>query len=319
MTQLLLVLSAIFSAAPAFAAVACSLTPDGYCTNRTVNLSLKRGEDAQLNVSLGYSDTLKVVAPNGTVFTKKLVISTSAFKHRFEKPKASVLYLFARPPAQSNATAIGQQANVRMFVAGQIISLNLKVVPNSAVQKIVLDFPQLEAERADEAKLRAQIRAEIETELAQARANLGQNSRRLAEDQVIDAALKRLKCAKAPARGLDGYLRLTTRRICEFGDWIFVEAVLDNIKRNTFELGEISASGIWDDAGRPLDFKVKWVIAGTENTPAALPLKLGFKDAVRGMFLLKPPTDQPLPDSYSITVQERGGQKRSVTAEDIEF
>lgn len=301
---------------PSFAPAACKHLLDGYCADSLATIEVTRGKAAKVDLLVAQGTTLKIRMPPGVVLDKSTFTmgSTAYFALTFDDPDAP-RSIFIVPVITKGGSLIGHRNNVQFEVAGESVIVNLKVAAEG-VQQLTVKFPQLEQEMAQEKDLRASIRAEVEKDLARARANIGKTSKVLARKEVLAAALKRLTCSVERERGLDRALRLTTKRICAFGEWIFIEARLDNQRRKDFELREITVEGLWDDAPKALDFDVRWVTSN--NDPAAAPLKLRFEEAVRGMFLITPPQGE-LPDSYRVTVRERGGLKRVVVADDIEF
>lgn len=296
----------------------CVQRVDDYCADSFANLQIQRGQPARLNVLLAHDSAMKVVLPEGAVIDDgSFAIGSGALKHQFDDEQSpSSFLLAARRPKRGSA--VGQKTNIIFEIAGQTVILNVKVTAERGTEQITLTFPELTAQRDREAALRRTIRAEVEAELSKARANIGQTSRTLAEDQIIDAALQRLTCSIEEERGFDRFLILTTRRICAFGGWIFVEVVLENARRKDFELRDVAVAGVWDGAPRGVDFKIRWVTRAAPPKRVAHPLKLRFDEAARGMILITPPEGE-LPDAWRITVAERGGLKRSVTADDIEF
>lgn len=295
----------------------CVTEIDGFCADEIATLSLRRGAPAKINVLVAMGSILKVRLPPGATFNPSaFAMGSQPFAHRFDDTAAPTsFFVWPRQPKRGNP--IGLRTNVQFELSGQAVILDLKVAPpGQGAQQLIISFPQLETELAQKEGLRVQIRAELEEELAHARANLGEASRTLAEDQIIDAAFKRLTCSASEERGFDRYLRLTTARICAFGEWIFIEATLDNGRRKDFELRDVAVDGVWGAGPKALDFKVRWVDA--KGARVSEPLSLHFGDAARAMFLVKPPPGE-LPDAYRITIHERGGLKRTVVADDIEF
>lgn len=317
MLQQLLILAAV-GMTPIFASAQCTRVVDEHCADAFVRMQVKRGQPSRLNLRLAHNDALKVVLPEGLTIDKgSFAIGSSALKYEFDDDDApSSFLLAARPPKRGSN--LGQRTNVLFELAGQTIILNIKISAEAGAQQVSIDFPEVMAERAREAALRDSIRGELEAQLTKQRQGIVRTSKALAEDQIMDAALKRLTCSKAPERGFDQFLVLVTQRICAFGEWIFIEATLENGRLKSFEQREVKVEGIWAGEPRPLDFKVRWITATTPPKRATRPLKLAFEDTVRGMFLIKPPEGE-LPDSYRITIFERGGLKRVVVADDVEF
>lgn len=297
---------------------ACRQLVDGFCVDEIARYDITRGKVAKIDALIQLGTTLKVQVPPGApIDPRSFVIGSKAFAYRFDEPTSPTAF-FIWPRTPKRGTVAGQQTNVQLEIAGESVIIKLKASPTQGVGQIIIGFPQLQAEQARADGLRARIRAEIEEELANARANIGQTSKTLAESQIMTAALQRLTCSKAPERGFDRALILTSKRICAFGEWIFIEVTLRNGRRKDFELREVTAHGLWDGEPKTLDFNVRWVAPGPELQPAQNPLKLRFDETVRGMFLIRPPQGE-LPDAYRITVKERGGLKRLCIADDIEF
>lgn len=304
---------------PLDALAQCVKAFDGYCTDSFVTLRLVRGQPIKLDVLIAQDSALKIQLPKGTVVDEgTLNIGSKALKYDLNDP-AAVSRIVLSPRPTKRGSTVGLRTNVLFEVEGQTVIINTKIAVGDGVQQIMLEFPELEAERAHEQALRASIRAEIEAQLKADRANIGKLSEEKAQQMLLNAALARLTCSVEKERGFDQYLTLKTRRICAIGEWIFIEVEVENGRRKDFELREVTVKGVWDDAPRPLPFKALWVTQTNPPKRIGMPLKLRFEGVARGMLLISPPTDSELPDSYQITLAERGGLKRVVTASDIEF
>jgi hypothetical protein len=297
----------------------CKQLVDGYCADSFVTLRLTRGQPIKLNVLIAQQNALKVQLPKGTIVDEgTLNIGSKALQYVPDDAQAVSSFVLSPRPTTHGST-VGWRTNILFEVEGQTVILDVKIAVGQGVQQIRLEFPELEAERQHEEDLRKRIRAELEAQLKADRANIGKISKDIAKEMLLNAALARLTCSIEKERGFDQYLTLKTKRICAIGEWIFIEVEVENGRRKDFELREIAVDGVWDDSPRPLPFKTLWVTQSNPPKRVSMPLKLRFEDAVRGMFLISPPTDSELPDSYQITLKERGGLKRIVTASDIEF
>lgn len=309
----------VLFASPVYA-VCTQPDAQGYCSDQVMRLELKRNVSAQARVNIGIGTTLVIALPRNTALTDPSSLALpkrSAFAFRFNKKVAPTKILITTKKDTRGRSVAGQTTNLHFAVAGEAIVLNIKAVEAEGCSRLELDFPELNAEQDRIDTMRAEIRAELEAELAKQRANIGKTSRQLAKRQLIDAALKRLTCSTALERGFDQALILISKRICALGDDILIEVTLHNGRRSDFELRDIVVEGEWGSGQRPLPFDVGWM-ATKANQTITDPLKLPYDATVRGIFLIEPPAGER-PDSYSITVREHGGLKRVSTASDIEF
>ena len=293
----------------------------GYRTDKIIHHPLSRREPIsrlRLNTALG--DVVALELPAGVTLREKPALGNAAIFH-YQVQGQSPLEILLWPTVPTGAgrlteaDLLGERSNFQLTLGeGITILLDLQIAPpDQSVQRVVFQFPEHEAEVKEHAALRAQIRTEVEGELAKARKTIRAQARMLAIRMLAQDLMIRHHCQTLFERSMRKLLVLRAHRICTIGERTYIWFEIHNRRRNIFELSELQVHAHRASTQEPLEPVVEW--ASPDHHRA---LQLAFDDAAHGVVVLELEAKDRA-RAYVLTVVERGGMKRVVTLENVGF
>jgi len=182
---------------------------------------------------------------------------------------------------------------------------------DSAVQRIVLRYPERERQLDEQKRLEDRIRKKVELEFKQMQANLDAEAHRQALALMARGVMSRAECTGLHERAMRDLLMLRAEQICQIGDYVYIKFELHNRARDLFMLSAVEVISVEDGKpAAPRDAVVEWA-AGSKP-------QLRFDQKARGVAMF-PVTEQTAAAEYGLRVTESAGKKRTVLLEGLEF
>jgi len=305
---------------PARAEATCGQVDEaGYCTDKVVHHILRRAVPVarlKLNTALGDAVVLQLPAHAG--LTTPPVIGNGAIYHYELQPTASGspqrILLWARAPAGVSGVSefdlLGERSNLQLELGDVSLIVDLQIArPEVSTQRLVVHYPELEAEHGHAEALRGKIRAEVLAELDGQRRAIDVLARKLGTRMVARDLMTRLHCADLGERSMSDLLVARAHRVCSIGERTYVWVEVHNRRRDTFELGHIELLVDEGEGMAAVDALFEW-----RDHPETV--QLTFDEAAHGIAVFPTP---PGATAYALRVKEHGGRQRRVTVDDIGF
>lgn len=292
----------------------CVTDEAGYCTEHVVKYELSAKEPnprVKLNCALG--KVLVVQLPAGESLNGDPAMGNAAlFKFKLQE-KPLMLMLWPTVPEGSNLTSAdleGETSNVQVNLAsGVSILLELRI-SQQGVQRVVFRDPELEREQALRNRLRSEILKELEDSLKSRVENIDNEAKEKALSMVASGMLKRIHCTDLSERAMRDLLVIRAHRICQIGDYVFVELSVHNRARDLFSPAKVEMLAADGDDLRALNAMLEW------EGGAAPKLKFDRKARAVAGFQV---SEETAAAEYAIRVEEEAGKKRVVLLKGIEF
>lgn len=293
--------------------------PAGYCSDKVVHHILRRDRPVvplKLNTALG--DAVVLQLPEHAKLSSPPVVGNAAiYQHALQGESPQRILLWAQVPEGARGAdeldLIGERSNMQIELGDVSVMLDLQIAaPDSSVQRLVLHFPELEAEHGQAEALRSRIEAEVLADLAEKRDAVDELAVRLGRRQMARDLMTRLKCTDLAERAMSDLLVARAHRLCTVGEQTYVWVEVHNRRRDTFELGHIEllvADG--DDYTAMSEVIFEW-----KSPDHAETVQLDFDDAAHGIAMFPTPKSAT---RYAVRVKENGGRQRRVLVDDIEF
>lgn len=288
----------------------------GYCTDKVVHHILRRSEPVtrlKLNTALG--DAVVVQLPLHARLVSQPVLGNGAiYHHELQKGAPTRILIWARAPQGSSDLAegelLGERSNMQIELGEVSVLLDLQIAEAPvSTQRLVLHFPELEAEHDQAEGLRRKIRAEVVAELDTRRREIDAVARRLGTRMIARDLMARLHCADVAERSMRDLLVARAHRLCTIGDRTFIWVELHNRRRDTFELAHVEVMLEDGEGQAPLDALIEWRDHDTDP-------QLTFDQAAHGIAVFPTPEDAA---GYAVRFKEHGGRQRRVTVDGIGF
>lgn len=315
--QILAMAAAVAGAPEVRADGACGqVDGQGYCTDKVVHHILRRSEPvARLKLNTALGDAVVVQLPQHAKLASQPVLGNRAiYQYELQRGEPTRILIWARAPKGlrdvSEGALLGERSNMQVELGDVSVLLDLQIAEaTQSTQRVVLHFPELEAERGQAQALRQKIRLEVVAELDNRRREIDAIARRLGTRMVARDLLTRLRCVEQAERSMRDLLVARAHRLCAIGDQTFIWFEVHNRRRDTFELA-VAEVMLDDGEGQaPLDALIEWRDHDTDP-------QLRFDEAAHGIAVFPTPEGAT---GYAVRVKEHGGRQRRVTVDGIEF
>jgi len=295
------------------AARVCAPDADGFCTAKVVRHPLSYVDGAQrLQINAAVGDVISLEFPDGVERRGEPALGNSAlFAFQATSNPFRVLVWPRLPKGARNVRIedlYGVTSSLQVFLdSGVAVLVDLRIGPReTAVQRVVFDFPQREREsewvQAQLAEQARKMRAEFEEERSQIEATVATRS----EAAIAKAVLERHHCEALYGRAERGLLVVWGERICRVGKYTLVRFRVENRYRDVFHLDRVEVREAKDEADGALEAHVEW----------QRPPRLAFGDEVTAVAIFAVAEGAK---SYALAVHEDGGKKRVVELDGVEF
>jgi len=298
-------------------AAMCGRADDaGYCTDKVVHHILRRAVPvARLKLNTALGDAVVLQLPKHAKLSSPPVVGNGAIYHyELQQGTPERILLWARAPAGardvSEADLLGERSNLQLELGDVSLIIDLQIArPEVSTQRLVVHFPELEAEHGQAEAFRGRIRAEVLAELDGQRRDIDALARKLGTRMVARDLMTRLKCVDLAERAMADLLVARAHRLCSIGERTYVWLEVHNRRRDTFELGHIELLAGEGEAA--IDALFEWREAHHAET-----VQLTFDEAAHGIAVFPTP---PEASTYALRIKEHGGRQRRVTVDDIGF
>lgn len=294
----------------------CNTDQKGFCKDSVVNFSLnRRMKTPRIRVNCALGEVLIVQLPEGEKILGDPAVGNAAlFKFKLQE-KPLQLLLWPTIPKGSKVTSTGldgETTNVQIQLASGInVILGLQIAqPEVAVQRLVLQFPELADETAAKKKLRDQIREEVEREFKDREDSMDSEAHDLALRITARDISKRINCTDLHEREMRDLLVVRAQRICQIGEHVYIKMSIHNRSRTLFSLQSIEILSVDGKEMQPLEALVEWEDGERPQ--------LRFDQKKYGVAVF-PVTEDSAAAEYAVKVTENSGKKRVVTLDGIEF
>ena len=295
----------------------CNKDGEGYCTDKVVRYALAYEEkNPRLSINTALGDVVSIEFPADVELASNPALGNSAiFKFTSVKEPLRILLWPTSPKALGkNVSAedlIGHRSNLQIFLdSGITVLLDLKIGrPQSSVQRLVLDFPQRQADsKYVEERITEHIKkheSEYQGRLERLKDTIQESSTR----RMAKGVMNRLHCEHLRNRAMKGLVIIQAKRICRIGKEIYIDFRIKNRSRDPFSLATVEVL-TGQNAANAIEALVEY--AKPEHA------FIQYNTFIDGIVVFSA-TEENVAPKYALKVTEDGGRKRQVVLGGVGF